>query len=422
MDFQNREVFVEKKSITLSEFKTMWDEGDIELNTDYQRDYVYSEKRASKLIESILMGIPIPTVYLSQEQDETYSVIDGQQRITSFVKYLSNEYKLKDLKELSELNELFFKDLDKEIQRKLKKCSLETIIILKKSSDLKYEIFARLNQGAVSLKPQELRNCIYRGSFNNMIEDIAKNNKTLGILMAQENKRKTYQEQILRFFALKDFSSFKSSMLKTMNSYMAFHQNDDAGTISKQKQLFNGTIDIIKQVLGNDAFFGYDRDKGILISKFSGSIFDSIVIPFSMFNKHDIMQHADTIRNEITNLKKNNEEYKDYTYASTGSKKRVIGRIMLVMNILKKYLDSSIDGEQRAFTEDDKKALFKPGYICSYCGNEILSIDDAEVDHITPFSLGGKTVLDNAQLLHRHCNREKSDSIDEEWEDEEDNS
>ena len=422
MDFQNREVFVEKKSITLSEFKTMWDEGDIELNTDYQRDYVYSEKRASKLIESILMGIPIPTVYLSQEQDETYSVIDGQQRITSFVKYLSNEYKLKDLKELSELNELFFKDLDKEIQRKLKKCSLETIIILKKSSDLKYEIFARLNQGAVSLKPQELRNCIYRGSFNNMIEDIAKNNKTLGILMAQENKRKTYQEQILRFFALKDFSSFKSSMLKTMNSYMAFHQNDDAGTISKQKQLFNGTIDIIKQVLGNDAFLGYDRDKGILISKFSGSIFDSIVIPFSMFNKHDIMQHADTIRNEITNLKKNNEEYKDYTYASTGSKKRVIGRIMLVMNILKKYLDSSIDGEQRAFTEDDKKALFKPGYICSYCGNEILSIDDAEVDHITPFSLGGKTVLDNAQLLHRHCNREKSDSIDEEWEDEEDNS
>ena len=422
MDFQNREVFVEKKSITLSEFKTMWDEGDIELNPDYQRDYVYSEKRASKLIESILMGIPIPTVYLSQEQDETYSVIDGQQRITSFVKYLSNEYKLKDLKELSELNELFFKDLDKEIQRKLKKCSLETIIILKNSSDLKYEIFARLNQGAVSLKPQELRNCIYRGSFNNMIEDIAKNNKTFGILMAQENKRKTYQEQILRFFALKDFSSFKSSMLKTMNSYMAFHQNDDTGTISKQKQLFNGTIDIIKQVLGNDAFFGYDRDKGILISKFSGSIFDSIVIPFSMFNKHDIMQQADTIRNEITNLKKNNEEYKDYTYASTGSKKRVIGRIMLVMNILKKYLDSSIDSEQRAFTEDDKKALFKPGYICSYCGNEILSIDDAEVDHITPFSLGGKTVLENAQLLHRHCNREKSDSIDEEWEDEEDNS
>ena len=119
IDFQNREVFVEKKSITLFDFKTKWDEGDIETNPDYQRDYVYTEKQASKLVESILMGIPIPTVYLSQEQDETYSVIDGQQRITSFVKYLSNEYKLKDLEELSELNGLYFKDLDKEIQRKL---------------------------------------------------------------------------------------------------------------------------------------------------------------------------------------------------------------------------------------------------------------------------------------------------------------
>ena len=418
MEFQNREVFVEKKSITLSEFKTMWDEGDIELNPDYQRDYVYSEARASKLVESILMGIPIPTIYLSQEQDETYSVIDGQQRLTSFVKYLSNDYKLKDLKELVELNNLSFKDLDKEIQRKLKKCSLETIIILKNSSDLKYEIFARLNQGAVSLKPQELRNCIYRGSFNNMIEDIAKNNKTLALLIAQENKRKSYQEQILRFFALKDFSSFKSSLLKTMNSYMEIHQNDSDDIIAKQKNLFNGTIDIIKQVLGNDAFFGYDREKGILISKFSGSIFDSIVIPFSMFNKHDIMQHADDIRKEINNLKKNNEEYKDYTYASTGSRKRVIGRIMLIMNILKKYLDSSLEGEQRSFTEDDKKSLFKKGYICSYCGNEILNIEDAEVDHIIPFSLGGKTILENAQLLHRHCNREKSDSMDTDWEEE----
>ena len=65
-----------------------------------------------------------------------------------------------------------------------------------------------------------------------------------------------------------------------------------------------------------------------------------------------------------------------------------------------------------------KKALFRPGYICSYCGNEILSIEDSEVDHIIPFSLGGKTVLENAQLLHRHCNREKSDSLDEEWEEE----
>lgn len=66
------------------------------------------------------------------------------------------------------------------------------------------------------------------------------------------------------------------------------------------------------------------------------------------------------------------------------------------------------------FSDSVRKELFHPGYICSYCGNEILSIDDTEVDHIIPFSQGGKTDISNAQLLHRHCNREKSDSIEDE--------
>jgi hypothetical protein len=418
MELEKREVFVDKKSFSLQEYRTMWDEGDIDLNPDYQRDYVYKDKQASKLIESVLIGIPIPTIYLCQEDDERYSVIDGQQRITSFVTYLSNAYPLTGLQELNELNGKKFKDLDKEIQRRLKKCSLETIVILKQSKELKYEIFARLNQGAVSLKPQELRNCIYRGPFNNMLQDIATGNQTFGILMGQPNNRKSYQEYILRFFALKDFTSYKSSLGKTMNHYMAEHQNDDEALIQKQKALFNGTVDIIKQILGKSAFWGYDSTTGNFIEKFSGSVYDSIMIPFSMFDKHDLMVHADAIRKDINNLKKNNAQYKEDTYAATGSKKRVTGRIMAVLNILTKYVDRSLAGDNRTFSEEDKKALFYPGYICSYCGNVILDIEDAEVDHIVPYSQGGRTELSNAQLLHRHCNRVKSDSMNAEWENE----
>lgn len=70
------------------------------------------------------------------------------------------------------------------------------------------------------------------------------------------------------------------------------------------------------------------------------------------------------------------------------------------------------DDSNRAFSDSVKKELFHPGYRCSWCNNEILSIDDAEVDHIIPFSQGGKTDISNAQLLHRHCNREKSDTLD----------
>lgn len=109
----SKRVFVEKKDFPLSTIRDMFDCGDIIPQPDFQRDFVYDEAKSSKLVESALMGIPIPTIYLCEETDGTYTVIDGQQRMTSFVKFLKNEFKLKKLEELSELNGLYFKDLDK---------------------------------------------------------------------------------------------------------------------------------------------------------------------------------------------------------------------------------------------------------------------------------------------------------------------
>lgn len=419
MDLDNRTVFTDKKDFTLSNIKEMFDDGEIITDPDYQRDFVYTQKQSSKLIESMLIGIPIPTVYLCQEADGTWSVIDGQQRITSFVYFLKNEFPLKGLTELKELNGLYFKDMEKPLQRRLKQSSLGAICILKESQNLKYEIFARLNQGAVSLKPQELRNCIYRGSCNKMLIELA-NNKYLPVLFKDENKRMQYQERVLRFFALRNFTEYKSSMLKTMNDYMIVHQNDDSEKIEKSKALFNRTIDIIKQVLGETAFLAINREDGKVIEKFSGSVYDSIIIPFSFFGNHDLMAHADEIRNAIINLKQYDDEYRENTYAATGSKNRVIGRIVKVYNLLKDIVGNYGNNESRIFQDNIKKELFYDGYICSYCGNEILSIDDAEVDHIIPYSQGGRTDLSNAQLLHRHCNREKSNTLENDnFEDEE---
>ena len=199
MNIEDKQVFTEKKDFPLSTLREMVDDGDIIPNPEYQRDYVYTDKQASKLVESVLMGIPIPTIYLCVEEDNTYSVIDGQQRITSLIRYLKNEYALNGLQELNELNGKYYKDLPKDIQKKLKSSSLSTISLLKQSTNLKYEIFARLNQGAVKLNPQELRNCIYRGTFNKMLDDIAATNPHLRILFHDDNNRKSYQERILRF-------------------------------------------------------------------------------------------------------------------------------------------------------------------------------------------------------------------------------
>ena len=421
MSIETKQVFTEKKDFLLSSLRDMVDDGDIIPNPDYQRDYVYNDKQASKLVESVLLGIPIPTIYLCLEDDETYSVIDGQQRITSLVRYLKNDFALSGLQELDDLNGKCYKDLPKEIQKKLKSSSLSTISLLKQSSDLKYEIFARLNQGAVKLNPQELRNCIYRGSFNNMLGDIASTNPHLKTLFHDENNRKSYQERILRFFALRNYLDYQSSMLKTMNAYMDQHRNDGKEEIKAAKDKFNSTIDIIKQVLGNNAFMAFDRNKGTILEKFSGSVYDSIIIPFSFFDKHSLIVNADKIREAIMNVKMKDEAYREDTYAATGSKVRVVRRIQTIYNLISDIIgEKSSDTERRLFTDEEKKQLYENSdKKCAICGNLILSIDDCEIDHIVPFAKGGKTELSNAQIVHRICNREKSDSTDDTWEDEE---
>lgn len=157
-ELDTKKVFTDTKDYPLSIIKEMFDDGDIIPQPDYQRDYIMDEKKASKLIESVLLQIPIPTVYLCEESDGILSIIDGQQRLTSFVKFLKNEFALKDLEEYTDFNGKRFADLDKAVQRTIKNTSIHSIVIKKESQELKYEIFARLNQGSTSLKPQELRN------------------------------------------------------------------------------------------------------------------------------------------------------------------------------------------------------------------------------------------------------------------------
>ena len=378
------------------------------------------------LIESILIGIPIPVIYLAEEDEGVYSVIDGQQRITSFVRYLKNEFPLSGLKNLHNLNGLYFKELDKSLQRRLNYQTLSTDCIEKGSENLKYEIFSRLNLGAVKLRDQEVRNCIYRGNFNNMLKDIAQTNPNLPILFHDSNTRYSYEERILRFFALRDME-LKGTFKLMMNSYMEVHAADDEFLIENAKKQYNSLIELVKTVLGENAFFSASDQR----HKFNGAVYDSIMIPFSLFSKKEIIKRSDEIRAAIETMKKENKDYQDWIYAGTNAAKRIRSRVNAVMEILNRIISnnsSNPDLQKRLFSAEVKEKLYHPGYICSYCGNQILSIDDCEVDHIIPFDLGGPTEIENAQLLHKWCNRSKGNRIqseidfeDDTQEDDEDN-
>lgn len=403
-------LILDSKDMLVSNLKIWKEKGKLITNPEYQRDYVYNTEQASKLIESALMCIPLPTIYLCEEDDGRYSVIDGQQRIESFIRFIRGDFALKKLTVRDDLNGKKYSDLNEEDQGTIDDTALRTIIIRKESADAKFDIFERLNRGAIQLKEQELRNCVYRGPYNSMINELAED-KRVKEMFVNENKRMVYQEYILRFFALGNFYDFKGNMKKCFNDYMALHQSDNAESIKNDRLKFTTTLSTVAEVLGKDAFYNIDYAKKTFSPKFSATFYDSIMIPFSKFDSNKIILRRDDIAKKIFELKTSDDEYHDACYASTGSKDKVIMRIQKVFSILLDLLgNNGFIKEPRLFDIDLKiKLAERQDYVCPLCHQKIVNLDEAKIDHINPYSHGGATVEENAQLVHNICNASKSD-------------
>lgn len=173
---------------TVKDIKTVVDEiergcraekGGIILNPDYQREYKFGNKRASQIIESILLGIPIPTIYLASDtknQNIGYNVIDGQHRLKSIYDFIKNGYALNGLEKIPEFNGKYFDNLDIEEKNTLEYQSTLNFINIHVQDDpeLELEIFKRYNMNNNPLEPQEIRHAVYNGEFNKYINNYVK--------------------------------------------------------------------------------------------------------------------------------------------------------------------------------------------------------------------------------------------------------
>ena len=182
----------------------MIEDKDIRLDPDYQRNYVWDNKKSSLLIESIILNVPIPVIYVSQEQDDTWSVIDGLQRLYSLKRFFEGKFKLSGLEILSELNKHDINSLNPKALRLLKNGLLRVIMITHDSNEeIKYDVFMRLNTGSVHLNEQELRNCLYRGNLNKLLKELTNNVQWQTLLgLKAPHKRMADRELILRFLAI----------------------------------------------------------------------------------------------------------------------------------------------------------------------------------------------------------------------------
>lgn len=204
----------------------------------YQRRYVWKIEQASKLIESFLMGLPVPQVFLYVNDEDQLEVIDGQQRLMSVHYFFEGFYgeeddhgrrqifKLKGLAERSEYNGKTFAELSQRDQRKLRNATLRAINIRQlkphAGSDSVFHIFERLNTGGTRLKPQEIRNAVYRGEIVSRLKDLNDNPTWRSIIgLAKPDKNQKDVELVLRLFALfREWQSYEKPMLKFLNRFM----------------------------------------------------------------------------------------------------------------------------------------------------------------------------------------------------------
>lgn len=238
------------------------------LDPDFQRVYKWDkdgDERASRFIESCLMRIPLPACYFSEDEHKNHLVIDGVQRITTIKRFFNDDFALEGLTVFTELNGKKFSELGS-YKEDLENYTIRCIILRNDNPpNLVQDIFARLNEGSVILAPQEIRHALYAGAFNNLLHTLAQDPRIesfgKGKSGVKERHSQEAQEQILRFFALRDGLDYYDDRMKSfLDNYMKNMQNIGDEEVKKLEEMFKQTLEKCYFVFGENTF--KDMTKG----------------------------------------------------------------------------------------------------------------------------------------------------------------
>lgn len=241
----------------------------------FQRKYVWKEEEASRFIETLLLGLPSPSLFLAKDKfSKKYLVIDGQQRLKTLQYFFQGffeegtVFKLKNV--VQHLEGLTYSTLPPSERRELDNAIIHCIII-SESYDPRgiFYLFERLNTTGTPLNPQEIRNAIYHGSFSQLLQDLS-SNETWRELYGKDDIRANEQEHILRFLALHfDLENYSGNMKNFLNQFMLKNKDLDIISENEMKNIFIKTIDFLKNCIGSKVF--YEKKKFQIL-------FDSVML------------------------------------------------------------------------------------------------------------------------------------------------
>lgn len=323
---------------SVSDVITMINNKDIFFSPEYQRNYIWSNKIASLLIESLLLNVPIPVIYVSEDEDNRWTVVDGLQRLESLRRFFANEFKLIGLEVLRELNGIQYSTLNPKAARLLRNGILRIILIFKESHpDIKYEIFMRINRGSIKLTEQELRNCLYRGAFNDLLKDLRKNKEYLEMIgLSEPHKRMNDAELILRYFTISDnydrnsnklIESYSGKIVSSMNKYIESAEKAPKSEIESLKRRFQSTVDKVYSVFGVNAFRKLSPDGTLESGRINRAIMDIIMVSFENFEKNTLVLHKEKIFNLLRDLPQKDQTFNSALTIGTSDRKQLEYRL-----------------------------------------------------------------------------------------------
>lgn len=296
----------------------------------FQRKYVWSNRQASRFIESLLLGLPVPGIFLSKDFDtEKLFVIDGQQRLKTLLYFYDGifeptgrEFSLHGVQERYE--SVTYKTLREEDRRRLDDSIIHATIVRQVSppedDSSIYYIFERINTGGTPLSAQEIRASVYHGPFIDLLKELNTNQDWRNIF-GPIQKRMKDQELILRFFAFYFFyDEYQRPLKEFLNRYIAVNRHFQRQSADELKYLFETTIKFINQTLGNRAF----RPEKV----FNAAVFDAVMVGVAKQLIRKGISDTNGFVKQYDSLL-TNESFQDAVLTGTSDEKKVRTRMEL---------------------------------------------------------------------------------------------
>jgi uncharacterized protein with ParB-like and HNH nuclease domain len=331
----------DRLDMSFGEIMSMYEREEIIIDPDFQRLFRWDTYQKTRFIESILIGIPIPPIFVAEDENGRWELVDGLQRISTLFSFFGvlrsipekNNWIMCKGDIAADLDNMASKDLPLKFQLNIKRASCRVEIIKWNSAfDMRYELFNRLNTGGSELTDQEIRNAIFRGvskDFNSFIRRCAENTDFINLIQPTERQQEQLymDELILRFCSLTDFSEeLSENISQHMTNYMKAAVSNPSKIAILEKS-FMETLKILAPI-GKDVFRGSNN-------VFSTSLYDCVMIGITKYISKYKTERTDQVIDKITELK-TSDSFKKASGSASASKSRILKRIEVADEIFGK--------------------------------------------------------------------------------------